>query len=695
MPSIKPPAAAKRLSVSRHHGIDLIDEYAWLRAENWRAVWEDPTRLPAEIRVHLQAENAYTRAMLADTASIQRMLAEEMQRRVEQDDSSVPARDGPWLYYSRFLAGAEYPRLCRRPYRGGPETVLLDGSREAKGKSFWDLQTAIHSPDHMLLAYAVDARGSELYTIRVRDLATGKDLPDRISNTTGDVVWARDSRTLFYIRLDAHHRPLLAYRHTVGTPAADDILVHEERDPAFDVNIGKTQSGAFIVIEADDHETSEIWLVDADVPSSAAWLVAPRETGQQYSIEHHGDHLVITVDSDATEDGRICEAPLTAPNKANWREIVPHRLGRSIEETVAYRRHLVRLECADGLPRLVIRRWSDGEEHSITFPEEAYALNISRGYEFDTDTLRLSYSSLTTPEQVFDYDMETRGRVLRKADDIGAAHDPADYVTRRLFASASDGEAVPITLLLNRKTPIDGSAPLLLHGYGSYGDAVPAEFSASWISLVDRGFILALAHVRGGDEKGHRWAREGTRERKLNTFTDFIAVGEHLIAQGYTRKGRIVAMGASAGGTLVGAVANMAPELFLAVIGDSPFVDVLNTLLDPNLPLTPGEWAHWGNPIESKQEFELIRSYSPYDNVGPKPYPHILAYGGLTDQRVPYWEPAKWIARLRDRRTNDNRLLLYIDMTAGHDGASGRFEQIEEVARNFAFALWVAGIAQA
>jgi oligopeptidase B len=687
--------AAKRPAVSRYHGIDIVDEYAWLRARNWQAVWEDPSQLPAEIRAHLEAENAYTRAMLADISSLQRVLADEMKCWVKQEDSSVPAGDGPWLYYSRFLAGADYPRLCRRPRRGGTEAVLLDGSREAKGKSFWDLQTAIHSPDHMLLAYAVDARGSELYTIRVRDLATGRNLTDAIPNTTGGVVWAQDSRTLFYTRLDANHRPLLVYRHTVGTPASDDVLVYEERDPAFDVNVSKTQSGAFVVIEADDHQTSEIRLIDAKIPSSAAFLVARRETGHQYSIEHHGNRLIITADSDAAEDGRICETPVTAPSKENWRDIVPHRLGRSIVETICYRRHLVRLEREDGLPRIVIRRWSDGAEHSITFAEQAYSLNLSKGYEFDSDTLRFSYSSLTTPEQVFDYDMETRSRALRKTDDIGAGHDPADYLTRRLSASATDGAAVPITLLLHRNTPIDGSAPLLLHGYGSYGDSMPAEFSSPWLSLVDRGFILALAHVRGGDDKGYRWARDGTRERKINTFTDFIAVGEHLIAQGYTRKGGIVAMGASAGGTLVGAVANMAPDLFLAIIGDAPFVDVLNTLLDPSLPLTPGEWAQWGNPIESKQEFDLIRSYSPYDNVEPKAYPHILAYGGLTDQRVPYWEPAKWIARLRDRTTNNNRLLLEIDMTAGHDGASGRFEQIEEVARNFAFALKVAGMPDA
>jgi oligopeptidase B len=691
MSPLKPPVAAKRPAVSRHHGIELVDEYAWLRAENWQAVWDDPALLAPEIRGHLEKENAYTQAMLAGTARLRRILSDEMKRWIKQADSSVPARDGSWLYYSRFFEGAEYPRLCRRPCGGGAETVLFDGPREAKGKSFWDLQTAIHSPDHELLAYAVDVRGSELYTIRIRDLASGKNLPDVIHNTTGDVVWAQDSRTLFYTRLDPDHRPLLVLRHTVGTRASADILVYEERDPAFDVNVDKTHSGAFVLIESEDHQTSEVRLIDASLPLGAARLVVPRETGHKYSVEHHGDRLIVTTNSDGAEDGRICEAPLEARYKGDWREIVAHRTGVPILETIAYKRHLVRLESEDGLPRIVIRRWSDGAEHSILFAEEAYSLSLSEGHEYDTDTLRFSYSSLTTPEQIFDYDMETRCRVLRKSEDLASGHNPADYVTRRLHASAPDGTGVPVTLLYDRSIPLDGSAPVLLHGYGSYGDPVPAEFSASWLSLVDRGFILALAHVRGGGDLGHRWSRAGMRQSKLNTFTDFIAVGEHLVAKGYTRNGRIVAMGASAGGTLVGAVANMTPALFLAIIADAPFVDVLNTLLDPSLPLTPGEWAQWGNPIESKQEFDLIRSYSPYENVERKAYPHILAYGGLTDQRVPYWEPAKWVARLRERRTNANLLLLVIDMEVGHDGASGRFDQIEEVARNFAFALGVAG----
>jgi oligopeptidase B len=377
---------------------------------------------------------------------------------------------------------------------------------------------------------------------------------------------------------------------------------------------------------------------------------------------------------------------------ANWQDLVPHKPGRLILETVAFNENLVRLEREDGLPRIVIRALADGTEHAIAFDEEAYALGISPGYEFDTRILRFTYSSMTTPQQVFDYDMASRTRVLRKTQEIPSGHNPSDYVTRRLSAPAKDGETVPVSLLYKKDTPLDGSAPLLLYGYGAYGISIPASFSTTRLSLVDRGFIFAIAHIRGGKDKGYRWYKLGKHRDKLNTFKDFIAAGEHLVTNGYTRRGRIIANGGSAGGMLVGAVANMAPELFLGIIADVPFVDVLNTMLDKDLPLTPPEWPEWGNPLESKEDFALIRSYSPYDNVAPKSYPHIFAYGGLTDPRVTYWEPAKWVAKLRAMKTDDNILLLKTNMEAGHGGASGRFEQLKEIALDYAFALKVAGL---
>jgi oligopeptidase B len=686
-----PPVAERRPSFTVHHGVELADEYAWLRAANWQDVMRDPGVLDSNIRAYLEAENAYAEAALEDTRGLQDELFAEMKARIKEDDASVPAPDGGFEYFTSYTTGGQYVRWCRRPRGGGLEEILLDGNAEAESKAYWQLGAAAHSPDHRLLAYAVDDKGSELYTIRVRDLATGRDLPDVIPDTRGSLAWARDSQTLFYVRLDEHHRPLFVYRHRVGTPTESDVLVYEEADSGFYVSVDQTQSGRFVLIDAHDHQSSEIYLIDADKPESAPRVVAARQFGHEYSVDHHGDRLIVLTNSAEAEDFRISEAPLADPGPVNWREIVAHKPGRLILDIVAFAGHLVRLEREDGLPRIVVRELATGSEHAIAFDEEAYALGMSAGYEFDTATLRFTYSSMTTPMQTYDYDMEKRTRTLRKTQEVPSGHNPADYVTRRLFAPAPDGETVPVSVLYRKTTPLDGSAPLLLYGYGAYGITIPASFSTNWLSLVDRGFVMAIAHIRGGKDKGYRWYTEGKHKKKVNTFTDFIAAGEYLAQQGYTSRGRIVANGGSAGGMLMGVVANMAPDLFLGIIADVPFVDVLNTMLDGTLPLTPPEWPEWGNPIESKEDFDIIRSYSPYDNVATQAYPHIFAYGGLTDPRVTYWEPAKWIARLRARNTSDSLLLLKTNMEAGHGGASGRFEALKEIALDFAFALKIAG----
>ena len=689
--AIVAPMAPRRPLTTTHHGIDIVDDYAWLRASNWQDVMRDPALLDPEIRAHLDAENAYTAAQLADTRDLQETLYAEMRGRIKEDDSSVPAPDGPFEYYASYVTGGQYPRLARRPRGGTIETILLDGNQEALGKPYWQLGAAAHSDDHRLLAYAVDEKGSELFTIRFRDLETGLDLPDAIPDTRSAVVWARDNRTLFYVRLDANHRPLYVYRHVVGTPVDEDVLVYEEKDTGYYVGVGQTQSGRFIQIDAHDHQTNEVYLIDADAPHGSLQLVAPRRHGHEYQVEHQGHRLIITTNSGGAEDFRICEAPVDAPGEENWREIVPHKPGRLIIETVALRAHMVRLEREDSLPRVIITRYADGAEHAIAFDEEAYSLSMSAGYEFDTTTLRFSYSSMTTPAQVYDYDMETRERTLRKTQEVPSGHDAAHYVTRRILAPASDGELVPVSILYRKDTPLDGTAPLFLYGYGAYGIPIPASFSTTRLSLVDRGFIYAIAHIRGGKDKGYRWYSDGKLKKKVNTFTDFIAAGEHLVKLGYTSRGRIVANGGSAGGMLMGVVANMAPSLFLGIIADVPFVDVLNTMLDDTLPLTPPEWPEWGNPIASREDFDTILSYSPYENVEKKAYPHIFAYGGLTDPRVTYWEPAKWVSRLRERNTGTNLVLLKTNMEAGHGGASGRFEQLKEMALDYAFALRVAG----
>ena len=706
-PATPAPLAERRPVTTTHHGVTLTDDYGWLRAQNWQEVMRKPHLLDAGIRDYLEAENAYTASVLAPTQELQETLFQEMKARLKEDDRQVPQPHGPFEYFPRFVKGGQYAQMCRIPLGGSPDdaTVLLDGNAEAAGKKYWDLGGAAHSDDHKLLAYATDHKGSELYTIRIRDLATGADLADEIPDTRGGMIWARDSKTLFYVKVDDNQRPQFVYRHTVGTPASDDVLVYEEKDSGMFVGIGSTQSHKFITIEVHDHDTSEVHLIDADAPDSPPRIVAPRKPGHQYGVEHHWSHPIITTNSNDAEDFRIVQAPVHSPGIESWREIVPHRPGRLIIETAVFENHMARLEREDSLPRIVITPLvgatevyrdilDTANEHSIAFDEEAYALGMSSGYEFDTARIRFTYSSLTTPAETYDYDMATRERTLRKRQEIPSGHNPADYVTRRLFAPSYDGALVPVTLLYKKTTPLDGSAPLFLYGYGSYGIAMPAAFSTGRLSLVDRGFIFAIAHIRGGKDKGYRWYTDGKLKAKTNTFKDFIAAGEYLAAQGLTQRGRIVANGGSAGGMLMGAVANMAPDLFHAIIADVPFVDVLNTMLDKTLPLTPPEWPEWGNPIESADDFATIKSYSPYDNIEAKNYPHILALAGLTDPRVTYWEPAKWIAQLRARNASDNLVLLKTNMGAGHGGASGRFDSLKDTALNFAFALAVAGKAE-
>ena len=690
-PAAIPPNAAIVPHSFTRHGVTIHDDYAWLRASNWQEVMRRPEVLDPNIRAYLTAENAYTKAMLADTEEQQGVLFREMKGRIKEDDSGVPAPDGPWAYSYRYVTGGEHPRLVREPRGGGHEQLLLDGDAMAKGHAYWTLESYEHSPDHRLLAYAVDDTGSEYCTLRVRDLATGEDLPDAIANTGGTLIWTPDSRALYYNQLDANHRSLKLFRHLLGTDVASDALIYAEADMGLFAGADTTQSRRFVIIRVRDHTLAELRLIDTEAPKAEPVLIAPRTAGHEYSVDHSGDQLFILTNSSGAEDFRIVTAPVSAPQEENWCELIAHKPGRLILSMTAYKNHLVWLEREDGLPRIVIRRLSDGAEHAIAFDEEAYSLGFLDGYEFDTTTIRCMYSSMTTPMQTIDYDMETRTRTLRKVQEVPSGHNAADYVSRRIMAPARDGALVPVSLLYKRGTRLDGSAPLLLYGYGSYGVAMPASFSVSRLSLVDRGFIYAIAHIRGGKDKGYGWYLDGKLDKKINTFTDFIAAGAYLCAENFTSRGRIVAHGGSAGGLLMGAVANMAPDLFLGLIAEVPFVDVVNTILDETLPLTPPEWKEWGNPVLDKAAFDYIYSYSPYDNVTAKAYPAILAMGGLTDPRVTYWEPAKWVARLRALKTDQNPLLLKINMDAGHGGASGRFERLKETALAYAFALKLAG----
>ena len=688
---MKAPRAKKIPSNETHHGITKHDDYKWLKADNWQEVMQEPSLLPQDIRDYLEAENAFTKTQMADTEALQEKLFAEIKGRIKEDDSSVPAPEGKYFYFSSHVVGGQYPRFLRRLKDGGADELLFDGNALAEGHDYFSFGGIALSPDHSLAAWSYDNKGSEFYELRVRDLGSGDDFADVMENTSGGAVWAADGKSFFYGTQDENHRPLKTWQHILGNAQADDRLVYEEKDTGLFTGVGSTSSEKFITIDIHDHDTSEVWLIDADKPNSEPRLMISRTDKIEADVEHWNDKFLIKTNRNGAEDYKIVEAPVADPSPSNWKDFIPHRPGIFIISMMVLKNWMVRMERENALPRIVIRDLNSGEEHSIAFDEEAYSLGIGEMREYDTDTLRFSYSSMTTPGQVFDYNMKTRTRVLRKTQEVPSGHDASLYKTRRVQALSHDGENIPVTLLYRKSTPLDGTAPLWLYGYGSYGISMPAGFNTNILSLVDRGFIYAIAHIRGGQEKGRAWYKKGKLEFKTNTFKDFISVGQYLIDEKFTSAGKIVAQGGSAGGMLMGAVVNMAPEMFNGIVAEVPFVDVLTTMLDNTLPLTPPEWPEWGNPIASAEAYKTIASYSPVDNVKAMAYPHLFAIGGLTDPRVTYWEPAKWIARLREFNTGSNLLMMKINMGAGHGGASGRFDRLKEVAEVYAFGLKVAG----
>ncbi len=688
---ISAPHALKETTTHKFHNVTLEDNYAWMRADNWQEIFHDPSKLPERIRKHLEAENAYQDAIMSDTTPLQKTLFAEMKGRIKADDSSVPVKDGSYAYASAYEIGAEQPYFYRTSRDGGNKTILLDGEKEAKDKSYFRISSCEHSPNHQNLVWGFDDKGSEYFTLKIRDLHTGNDLTDIITNTGGYGVWDAQSEGFFYTKVDENHRPSQLFYHKVGTTEDEDILIHTEDDAGFFMNVSGSLLDDYIQIEIGDHETSECWLIPAHNPLNKPVCVAPREQGIEYSLVSGGDKFYILTNRDGAKDFKIMTAPINQPTVDYWEDLIAERPETLILSHDVYKDYLIWLERDKGLPRIMIHHRATGMEHAIAFDEEAYSLGLHGSAEYDTDTIRFTYSSMTTPNQVYDYNMDLRARELLKTQEVPSGHDPENYVTRRLMAPAPDGELIPISILYHRDTKLDGSAPCLLYGYGAYGITIPASFSTSCLSLVDRGFVYAIAHIRGGKDKGFAWYENGKRAFKTNTFTDFIAAADYLDQNNFTSYKHIIAHGGSAGGMLMGAIANMAPDHFGGIIAQVPFVDVLNTMLDDTLPLTPPEWPEWGNPIESEADFNIIHSYSPYENVKPQNYPAIFALAGLTDPRVTYWEPAKWVARLRELKTDDNPVMFKVDMTSGHAGASGRFARLEEVALCYAFALKVTG----
>ncbi|MEM8718910.1 MAG: S9 family peptidase [Cyanobacteria bacterium P01_G01_bin.39] len=657
------------------HGDTRIDNYYWLRQQ------EDSTVID-----YLEAENSYTEAQMQHTKELQQSLYDEMLSRIKETDLSVPYRLQDYYYYSRTEEGQAYPIFCRK-YQSldAAEEILLDQNKLAADHEFFSLGVASISPNQQILAYSVDTTGAEQYTLYFLDLTTRKLYPQTIPNTYYSFAWGNDSRTAFYTKIDAANRPYQLWRHGLENSPNDDVLVYQEDNESYFLGVGKTRSRAYILLSLSSMVTSEVRYLDADHPQGEFKLFQPRRTGIEYGIEHHSDRFYIVTNEDAI-NFKLMSTKVDATDKANWKTLIPHRPDVMLEGIDAFAEHLVIYERQGGLPTARIQTLATGDISDLSFPEAAYSFSGGNNPEFNTTKFRFSYSSMVTPSSVFDYDLVTEARELKKETEVLGGYDRTLYASERLMAIAEDGTEVPISLVYKKGIKRDGSNPLWLTGYGSYGFAYPVTFSSIRLSLLDRGYVVAIAHIRGGEEMGRKWYEDGKFLNKKNTFTDFIVCAEHLIEQKWTSCDRLVISGGSAGGLLMGAVVNLHPDLFKVVVANVPFVDVLTTILDASLPLTVQEWEEWGNPNQLEY-YEYIKSYSPYDNVETKDYPAMLITAGLNDPRVKYWEPAKWTAKLRKLKTDDNLLLLKTNMSAGHGGASGRYEYLKEIAFEYAFVL--------
>ena len=671
---ITPPVAPRIPHVTVLHGETRVDDYSWMRDR------ENP-----DVLAYLRAENDYTEAITKPTVALQDTLYQEMIGRLKEDDSRPPERRGDWWYYSRTEQGKAYPIFCRK--RGtvdAPEEIYFDENAEAAGLEFYNLGGFDVSPDHRWLAILEDTNGYEDFVLRVRNLETGAWLDDRIENLGFGLAWASDNQTLFYLTTDDAKRADRVWRHALGDARSSDVEVYHDSDVRCNVGVERTRSGAYVCISSASFTTSELWLIDAYQPGTAPRVVAPRTTDVEYDVAHGGAWLYITTNRDGARNFKVMRAPVQAPSA--WEEWMPHRPGVFVEDVDVFARYVVVQERRDGLRRLSVTALADGTPHDIAFPEAAYGVDLMRNPEFDPPALRFLYSSFVTPPTLVDYDLSARTRVIVKQDDVLGGYDPSQYAIERVMAPARDGTLVPVSMVYRTPFVRDGARPLLLYAYGSYGYTMEPTFASSRMSLVDRGVVFAIAHVRGGQEMGRAWYDDGKMQHKMNTFTDFIDCAEYLLGERYTSRERLSANGGSAGGLLMGAILNLRPDLWKAVVADVPFVDVINTMLDDSIPLTAQEWEQWGNPHEA-EAYAYMRRYSPYDNVEAKAYPSLLVTSGINDSRVAFWEPAKWVARLRALKTDANPLLLKMHLGAGHGGASGRYERLKETAFRFAFIL--------
>ena len=677
------PKLRKEKKVVNIHQDVLIDEYAWIKQKDWQSVLKDPSKLNKEVLKYINEENNYKSEKLKNLEAFKKKLFEELKGRIKDKDSSVPVKDGKFSYYSKYIENSEYPQFLRFNIENNEE-IIFDANIKSQNFKFFNLGSVSHSHNHQFLAYNVDTNGSEYYDLSIEEISTKKIITKKIENTTGEIVWHPNNSIIFYTSLDANHRPNKIFAHTIGGDPREDKLIYEEKDAAYFCSPMLSQSKKYLFIRTGDHQTSEYWFSPIENFENIKCFKARKEK-EEYEIDHANDLFYILNNLDQSKNFKVSIANMN--NIEQWKDFIEYNSKHLLLDFIVLKKWFILLRRVNGLNQILIKNLESFEEYLIKFDDETYELSLSGQYEFDTDLIRISYSSPVTPSTIYDYNCKLKTKIHRKTQEIPSGHNSKDYICKRVMVKAHDDEEIPLTIFYHKNTRLDGKAPLLLYGYGSYGITIPDNFSSNRFSLINRGFVYAVAHIRGGREKGQEWYENGKLLNKKNTFLDFISCAEYLCKNNFTSKGKIIAQGGSAGGLLMGYISNERPDLFLGIIAQVPFVDICNTMLDEDLPLTVTEIPEWGDLKKDQEAFRYIKSYSPYDNVKKQNYPNMLITGGITDPRVTYWEMTKWIAKLRDFKTDENLIILDMNMDAGHSGASGRYDYLNEVALTYIFAL--------
>ncbi len=679
------PKINKILNTVKIHNEELIDNYSWIKQKNWKEVILDPNKLNTPVKKYLDEENLFKEEQLKDVKDIEKKLFEELKSKIKNEDNSVPKKDGDYFYAYKYNKNSEYPIYYRKNAKNNFEEIILDCEKKSKTHSYFNVAAISHSHNHKHVAYNIDTNGSEYFSIFIEDIETKEILSPEIKNTTGDIIWSLDNNYIFYVGLDQNHRPTKVFKHKIGSDSEKDLLIYEEKDPSFFCSINLSKTKKYLFIRTADHETSEYLFINLKLNETTPILFKKRIKKIEYDLEHNEKFFLISTNIDNAKNFKIMISYEESYQK--WEEFITYEKNNLILDFILLKDWLIRLERTEGSENIIILNLNNKNQHKISFDEEAYNLSLDHGYEYETDTFRYSYSSPTTPKSIFDYDCKSKKQELKKTQEVPSGHNKDDYICKKIFATAHDNEKIPITILYKKGVKLDSSNHLLLYGYGSYGISIPSNFSTNRLSLVDRGIVYAIAHIRGGKEKGYEWYENGKLLNKKNTFLDFISCAEKLCEDKYTSPKKIIAQGGSAGGLLMGYIANERADLFLGIIAQVPFVDICNTMLDEDLPLTVTEIPEWGDIKNDKKSFLYVKSYSPYDNVKKQNYPHMLVTGGISDPRVTYWEMTKWVAKLRENKTDNNLLLLHMNMTAGHSGASGRFDYLKEIAMEYGFVL--------